>query len=129
MTPLPCEAEHCLLEKWLLGAVLRLNLDLSLKTTWFHSTAVQFPRARHHSKRRRRWVGVKGSSRNGPRDPKCFSARCLRMVREDIGAPSEGATCAWMVVNEAVSCARVFLRWGGLLNDCSVESVLNLVLV
>ncbi|GFS75010.1 uncharacterized protein TNCV_1396681 [Trichonephila clavipes] len=48
-----------------LPSLLRLNLDLSLKTTWFHSAAVQFPRARHHSKRRRRWLGVKGSTRNG----------------------------------------------------------------
>ncbi|GFT76056.1 uncharacterized protein TNCV_1255451 [Trichonephila clavipes] len=36
-----------------LSSLLRLNLDSSLKTTLFHSTAVQFPRARHHSKRRR----------------------------------------------------------------------------
>ncbi|GFV28126.1 uncharacterized protein TNCV_678141 [Trichonephila clavipes] len=76
--------------------------------TWFHSAAVQFPRARHHSKRRRRRVGVKGSTRNGRHDPKCPSARCLRMVREDTGAPSEGATCDWMAVDEAVGCTRAF---------------------
>ncbi|GFU57022.1 uncharacterized protein TNCV_1778931 [Trichonephila clavipes] len=52
-----------------LASLLRLNLDSSLKTPWFHSAAVQFPRAWHHSKRRRRWVVVKGSSRNGRRDP------------------------------------------------------------
>ncbi|GFS85108.1 uncharacterized protein TNCV_4222871 [Trichonephila clavipes] len=62
------------------SSLLRLNLDSSLKTTWFHSAAVQFPRVRLHSKRRRRWVGVKGSTRNGCRDPKCPSARRLRMV-------------------------------------------------
>ncbi|GFU08937.1 uncharacterized protein TNCV_1318151 [Trichonephila clavipes] len=71
-----------------LSSLLRLKLDSSLKTTWFHSAAVQFPRARHHSKRRRRWVGVKGSTRNGRHDPKCPSDRHLRMVREDTGAPS-----------------------------------------
>ncbi|GFY15652.1 uncharacterized protein TNCV_1283001 [Trichonephila clavipes] len=65
-----------------LSSLLRLNLDSSLKTTWIHSAAVQFPRARHHSKRRRRWVDVKGSTPNGHRDPKCPSARSLRMVRE-----------------------------------------------
>ncbi|GFT12556.1 e3 ubiquitin-protein ligase RNF13 [Trichonephila clavipes] len=43
-----------------LPSLLRLNLDSSLKTTWFHSALVQFPRARYRSKRRRRWVGVKG---------------------------------------------------------------------
>ncbi|GFW62827.1 uncharacterized protein TNCV_4451761 [Trichonephila clavipes] len=65
-----------------LSSLLRLSLDSSLKTTWFHFAAVQFPRARHYSKWRRRWVGVKGSTRNGRHDPKCPSARCLRMVRE-----------------------------------------------
>ncbi|GFY10155.1 hypothetical protein TNCV_360221 [Trichonephila clavipes] len=34
------------------------------------------------------------SSRNGRRDPKCPSARLLRMVREDTGTHNEGATCA-----------------------------------
>ncbi|GFY31558.1 uncharacterized protein TNCV_4694021 [Trichonephila clavipes] len=58
-------------------------------TTSFHSAATQFLRARHHSKRRRRWVGVKGSTRNGCRDPKCPLDRHLRIVREDAGAPSE----------------------------------------
>ncbi|GFW86001.1 uncharacterized protein TNCV_1968091 [Trichonephila clavipes] len=42
-----------LLTRTRLTSLLRLNLDSSLKTTWFHSAAVQFPRARHHSKRRR----------------------------------------------------------------------------
>ncbi|GFY20137.1 uncharacterized protein TNCV_2148301 [Trichonephila clavipes] len=87
-----------------LSSLLRLNLDSSLKTTWFHSAAVQFPRARHHSKRR-----IKGSSRNGLCDPKCPSARRLRMVQEDTGAPSEGATCAWMAADEAVGCTCAIL--------------------
>ncbi|GFV35459.1 uncharacterized protein TNCV_3204911 [Trichonephila clavipes] len=77
-----------------LSSLLRLNLDSSLKTIWFHSASAQFPRARHHSKWRRRWVGVKGSTHNGRHDPKCPSARCLRMVREDTGTPSEGFICA-----------------------------------
>ncbi|GFX18790.1 uncharacterized protein TNCV_3019461 [Trichonephila clavipes] len=67
---------------------------------------VQFPRARPHSNRRRRWVGVKGSTRNGHRDPKCPSARRLQ---EDTGAPDEGATCAWMAADDAVGCTRAFL--------------------
>ncbi|GFV89185.1 uncharacterized protein TNCV_4913841 [Trichonephila clavipes] len=96
-----------------LSSLLRLKLDSSLKTTWFHSTAVQFPRARHHSKRRRRWVGVKGSSRNGHRDPKCLSARCLRMVREDTGGTDEGANGAWMAATETVVCTSAFFTmWG-----------------
>ncbi|GFX28213.1 uncharacterized protein TNCV_15521 [Trichonephila clavipes] len=92
-----------------LSSLLRLNLDSSLKTTWFHSTAVQFPRAWHHSKWRRRWMSVKGSTRNGRRDPKCPSARCLRMVREDTGAPNESATFAWKAADKVVGCTRAFL--------------------
>ncbi|GFV53880.1 uncharacterized protein TNCV_166471 [Trichonephila clavipes] len=92
-----------------LSSLLRLNLDSLLKMTWFHSTAVQFPRSWHHTKRRRRYLDFKGSIRNGHRDPKCPSARCLRMVREDTGTPSEGATCTCMVTDEAVGCMRAFV--------------------
>ncbi|GFT57937.1 uncharacterized protein TNCV_2768451 [Trichonephila clavipes] len=67
-----------------LSSQLRLNLDSSLKTMWFHSAAVQFPRVRYHSKRRHRWVGVKGSTCN----------RSLCMIQGDTGTPNEGATCA-----------------------------------
>ncbi|GFV12612.1 uncharacterized protein TNCV_4425651 [Trichonephila clavipes] len=96
-----------------LSSLLILNLDSWLKPTWFHSAAVQFPRTRHPSKRRRRWMGVKGSTRNGHRYPKCPSARRLRMIREDTGAPKEGATSAWMAADETVGCARAFItmRW------------------
>ncbi|GFT59103.1 uncharacterized protein TNCV_186751 [Trichonephila clavipes] len=92
-----------------LSSLMRLNLDSSLKTTWLHSTAVRFPRARHHYKRRRRWVGVRGSTRNGHRDPKFPPARRLCMVREDTGASSEGTICAWMAADEVVGCTRAFL--------------------
>ncbi|GFX30395.1 uncharacterized protein TNCV_3460461 [Trichonephila clavipes] len=70
---------------------------------------VQFPRAQYLSKRRRLWVGVKGSTRNRCRYPKCPSARPLRMVREDTRAPSEGAIYAWMAADEAVGSTRAFL--------------------
>ncbi|GFV92620.1 e3 ubiquitin-protein ligase RNF13 [Trichonephila clavipes] len=33
------------------SSLLILNLDSLLKSTWFHSAAVQLPRARLHSKR------------------------------------------------------------------------------
>ncbi|GFU15614.1 uncharacterized protein TNCV_3615361 [Trichonephila clavipes] len=92
-----------------LSSLLRLKLDSSLKTTWFHFAAVQFPRARHHLKRRRRWVGVKGSTRNGRRDPKSPLASHLRMIQEDTGAPNEGSTCARMAAYEAVGCTHSFL--------------------
>ncbi|GFS68647.1 uncharacterized protein TNCV_1958781 [Trichonephila clavipes] len=92
-----------------LSSLLTLNLDSSLKTTWFHSAAVKFPRARHHSKRRSRWVGVKCSKSNGSRDSKCTSIRRLCMIREDTGVPNEGATCAWTAADESVGCTRAFL--------------------
>ncbi|GFV20219.1 uncharacterized protein TNCV_4195171 [Trichonephila clavipes] len=69
----------------------------------------RFPRALHHSKRRHRWVGVKGSTLNGRRSPKCPLARRLRMVREDTGEPSEGATCAWLEADKAIGCTSAFL--------------------
>ncbi|GFW01003.1 uncharacterized protein TNCV_1762411 [Trichonephila clavipes] len=68
----------------------------------YRDPAVQFPRSQQHSKRMRRWVGIKGSIRNWRRDLKCPSARRLRMVREDAGAPNKGATCAWIAGDEAV---------------------------
>ncbi|GFX43474.1 uncharacterized protein TNCV_4874941 [Trichonephila clavipes] len=56
--------------------------------------------------------GVKGSTRNGRHDPKCLSARCLRIVLEDTWALSEGATCTWMANDEAVGCTRaLFTMW------------------
>ncbi|GFW04045.1 uncharacterized protein TNCV_2051611 [Trichonephila clavipes] len=89
---------------------------------------VQFPHVRHHSKRRRQWVGFKGSSRNGHRDPKCPSARRLNMVREDTEGPLlqvlSGPGCR--PINQLTVHVH-FLRCDGLLDDWSVEGVLNLV--
>ncbi|GFY23129.1 uncharacterized protein TNCV_3763691 [Trichonephila clavipes] len=95
-----------------LSSLLRLNLNSSLNATWFHSSAVHFPRVWHHSKRRRRLVGVKGSTRNGCRDPKCPSTRHLRMVREDTETPNEGTTSVGIAADEAVGCTRAFLTMG-----------------
>ncbi|GFU63578.1 uncharacterized protein TNCV_4256191 [Trichonephila clavipes] len=53
--------------------------------------------------------GRQGFARNRHRDPKYPSARRLRMVREDTGAPNEGATYASMAADEAVGCTRAFL--------------------
>ncbi|GFU57683.1 uncharacterized protein TNCV_3638381 [Trichonephila clavipes] len=93
------------------------------------NSTVHFPRALHPSKRRRRWVGVKDSRRNGRRDPKCTSVRHLRMVREDTGAPSEVLpVTGWRPMKQLA--VRVhFLRCGGILDDWSVEGILSLVFV
>ncbi|GFV82039.1 uncharacterized protein TNCV_3152371 [Trichonephila clavipes] len=53
-------------------------------------------------------MSVKGSTRNDHRDYKCTSAKRLRMVREDTGAPSEGSTFTWIATDDAVSCTRAF---------------------
>ncbi|GFT03872.1 uncharacterized protein TNCV_1730581 [Trichonephila clavipes] len=45
----------------------------------------------------------------GRRDPKCPSARRIRMVQEDTGGPSEGAAYAWMATKEAVGCMHAFI--------------------
>ncbi|GFV67892.1 uncharacterized protein TNCV_926581 [Trichonephila clavipes] len=81
-----------------LSSLLKLNLDSSLKTTWFHSVAAPSRRERHHYKRRCRWVGVIGN----PRYRHCESARRLAMVWEDTKAHSEGAACVWTKAIEAV---------------------------
>ncbi|GFS77668.1 uncharacterized protein TNCV_819611 [Trichonephila clavipes] len=82
------------------GGRISWTYSYAVMVPWIN-TIVQFPSARHHSKRRRRQVGVNDSTRP--------SARRLRMVQEDSGAPSEGATCAWMAANEAVGCTCAFL--------------------
>ncbi|GFW01002.1 hypothetical protein TNCV_1762401 [Trichonephila clavipes] len=59
----------------------------------------------------------------------CGSSGHIRMVREDTGAPIEGATCAWMAADEAVALRVHLVRCGGLLYDWSVEGVLRLIFV
>ncbi|GFX14700.1 uncharacterized protein TNCV_4016981 [Trichonephila clavipes] len=92
---------------------------MSLKTTWFHSAAVQFPRAWHHSKRRRRWVSVKSSRRNGRRDPKCPLAKRLRMVREDTGPLMKVRPVPGWLSMKQLAVRVHFFRCGDLLDDWS----------
>ncbi|GFV81970.1 uncharacterized protein TNCV_3151681 [Trichonephila clavipes] len=87
------------------GAVCHCKAKAGLK----RSPRAQFSRAQHHSKWRRRWVGVNGSTRNGHHDHKFPSARCFRMFLEDTRDPREGATCAWMESDEAVGFTSAFL--------------------
>ncbi|GFW43033.1 uncharacterized protein TNCV_1474291 [Trichonephila clavipes] len=91
-----------------LSSLLRLNLHSSLKTTWFHSAAVQFPRERHHSKRRRRWVGVKSSTSNGRRDPNVLQPRAFMWFEKTQGILLK-VLPVWMAAHEAVGCTRAFL--------------------
>ncbi|GFV06261.1 hypothetical protein TNCV_4589201 [Trichonephila clavipes] len=82
--------------------------------------------ARHHSKRRRRWMGVKGAHlHTGRHDPKCPSARRLRTVREDTRAPVKvPPVLAWRPMKQ-LAVGVHFLRCGGLLDDWSVKGVLE----
>ncbi|GFU80772.1 hypothetical protein TNCV_514991 [Trichonephila clavipes] len=49
------------------------------------------------------------SSCTAPLQTEASMAKRLGMVREDTGAPNEGATCVWMAAYEAVGCMRIFL--------------------
>ncbi|GFX18016.1 e3 ubiquitin-protein ligase RNF13 [Trichonephila clavipes] len=112
-----------------LSTLLRLNLDSSLKTTWFHSAAVQFPRTRYHSKWRRRWVGGKDSTRNGRRDPKCATAGAfIRFEKTQGPLVNVLPVSGWQPMKQLAVCMH-FLRCGGLLDNWSVEGVLSLVFV
>ncbi|GFU17817.1 e3 ubiquitin-protein ligase RNF13 [Trichonephila clavipes] len=108
-----------------LSSLPRLNLDSSLKTIWFHSAAVQFPRSRHHFKRRHRWVGV---------------SRAAHVMGAAIPTVLQPGTFVWFVKTQG-SLMKVlplpgwrsmkklavrvhFVRCGGLLDDWSVEGVL-----
>ncbi|GFU24539.1 uncharacterized protein TNCV_2264911 [Trichonephila clavipes] len=50
----------------------------------------------------------RGNDGSAPRSQMSFN-QALPMVREDTGAPSEGAISAWMAADEAVGCTRAFL--------------------
>ncbi|GFV59106.1 hypothetical protein TNCV_649951 [Trichonephila clavipes] len=52
-------------------------------------------------------LGVIGSTRNVPSDARCPSVRLFTMVREDIGARSEGAPYVWTAANKAVGSTHV----------------------
>ncbi|GFT69403.1 uncharacterized protein TNCV_1297121 [Trichonephila clavipes] len=92
--------------------------------TGFHSAAVQFHSARHHSKR---WADVKGSTRNGRRDQNVLQPvafvwfeKIQRPLMKMLPVPG------WRAMKQLV--VRVhFLRCGGRLDDWSVKCVLSLV--
>ncbi|GFX90953.1 e3 ubiquitin-protein ligase RNF13 [Trichonephila clavipes] len=112
-----------------LSSLLRLNLNSSLKATWFHSAAVQFPHAWHKSQRRRRWVGVKGSTCNGSRDPTYPSARRFRWFQKTQGPLMKVLPVPGWRPMKQLAVRAFFLRCGGLLDDWSVKGVLSLVLL
>ncbi|GFX22352.1 transposable element Tcb1 transposase [Trichonephila clavipes] len=77
--------------------------------------AVQFLRAQHHSKRRRRLLDVNGSTRNGGCDSNCPLAMSLAMVRTNTEVRSADAACLWTADNEAV----------GIMRACHTDDLLD----
>ncbi|GFX23663.1 e3 ubiquitin-protein ligase RNF13 [Trichonephila clavipes] len=112
-----------------LSSLLRLNLDSTLKTTWFHCAAVQFPCARHHSKRRRRWGASRAVHVMGTVIPNVLQPGTFIWLDKIQGPlvqvlPVPG----WQPMKQLA--VRVhFLRCGGLPDDWSVKGVLSLVFV
>ncbi|GFU87120.1 uncharacterized protein TNCV_430241 [Trichonephila clavipes] len=95
--------------------------------TWFHSTAVQFPRARNHSKRRRRWVGVKGSTRN--RRPNVLQPGTFVWFEKTQWSLMKVLPVPGWWPMKQLAVRVYFLRYGSLLNNWSSESALILVFV
>ncbi|GFU46546.1 uncharacterized protein TNCV_3010551 [Trichonephila clavipes] len=83
-----------------LSSQLRLNLDL------FHSALHSSFLLQNTTSPNR---GASGWASRAAHVKGTAIPRRLRMVREDTGTPSEGATCAWMAEDEAVGCTRAFL--------------------
>ncbi|GFX00275.1 e3 ubiquitin-protein ligase RNF13 [Trichonephila clavipes] len=99
------------------------------KAIWFRFAIVQVPRACHHSKRKHRWVGVKGSTRNEATIPNVPQPGTFVWF-EKIQGPLEKVlpVPGWRPMKQLV--ARVhFVICGGLLEDWSIEGFLCLVIV
>ncbi|GFV56486.1 uncharacterized protein TNCV_2276241 [Trichonephila clavipes] len=89
--------------------------------SWTYSWAVMVPRI--NTRGGRSSFLVRGTTPNGGVDgwasraahvtgaaiPNVLQPGAFVWFREDTGAPSEDATCAWMSADEAVGCTRVFL--------------------
>ncbi|GFT05118.1 retrovirus-related Pol polyprotein from transposon 17.6 [Trichonephila clavipes] len=95
--------------------------------TWFHSAVVQFSGARHHSKRKRRWMCVKGSTRIGCRDPKYPSA--FVWFEKTQGPLVKVLHVPELCPKKQLAVRVHFVRCGGLFDDWSVKGVLSLVFI
>ncbi|GFU95701.1 e3 ubiquitin-protein ligase RNF13 [Trichonephila clavipes] len=108
-----------------LSSLLRLNLDSLLKTTWFHSAAVQFPRARHNpnggvdgwASRVAHVMGVTITNVLQP-DNFVWFEKTQGLLMKVLPVPG------WRPMRPLSVCVH-FLRGGGLLNDWSVEGFLR----
>ncbi|GFW37693.1 e3 ubiquitin-protein ligase RNF13 [Trichonephila clavipes] len=107
-----------------LSSLLRLNLDSSLKKTWFHSAAVQFFRAWHPSTGASRAAHGMGAVIPNVLQPGAF------VLLEKTQGPLVKVlpVAGWRPIKQLAVHVH-FLQWGGLLDDWSVEGVLSLVFV
>ncbi|GFV26657.1 e3 ubiquitin-protein ligase RNF13 [Trichonephila clavipes] len=102
-----------------LSSLLRLNVDSSLKTIWFHSAAVQFPRTRHHSKRdgwTSRAAHFMGAAIPNVLQPGSFVwfEKTQGLLMKVLRVPG------WRPMKQFALRVHL-LRCGGLLNDWSIE--------
>ncbi|GFX39701.1 e3 ubiquitin-protein ligase RNF13 [Trichonephila clavipes] len=108
-----------------LSSLLRLNLDSSLKTTWFHSAAVQFPRCSAPLQTEAsRAAQVMGAAITNVLPPGAF----VWFEKTQVPLVKMLPVSGWRPMKRLA--VRVhFLQCGGLLHDWSVEGVLSLVFV
>ncbi|GFV76481.1 e3 ubiquitin-protein ligase RNF13 [Trichonephila clavipes] len=88
---------------------------------------VHFPRTRHHNKRRRRWVDVKGRTSNGRRDPKCLQPGALVWFEKTQEPPVKVLPGPGWRPMKQLAVRVYFLRCGGLPEDWSITGILSLV--
>ncbi|GFU10750.1 e3 ubiquitin-protein ligase RNF13 [Trichonephila clavipes] len=95
--------------------------------TWFHSAAVQFPRTRHHSKRRHRWEGIKGSTRMDSAISNVLQPGAFVWFEKTQGPLVKVLPVPGRRLMKQLAVRVHFLRCDGLLDNWSVEGILSLV--
>ncbi|GFX91564.1 e3 ubiquitin-protein ligase RNF13 [Trichonephila clavipes] len=112
-----------------LSSLLRLNLDSTLKTTWFLSPAVQFLHAMHHSKQSVDEWASRVAHVMGTVIPNVLQLGAFVLFEKTQGPLVKVLPVTGWRSTKQLAVRVHFLRCGGLLNDWSVEGVLSLVFV
>ncbi|GFS76612.1 e3 ubiquitin-protein ligase RNF13 [Trichonephila clavipes] len=112
-----------------LSSLLKLNLDSSLKTTRFHSIAVQFPRAWHHSKRWRDGSASRAARVMGVAIPNVLQLGDFVWFEKTQGPLVKVLPVPRWQPMKQLAVRVLFLLCSGLLDEWSVEDVLSLVFV
>ncbi|GFY10585.1 e3 ubiquitin-protein ligase RNF13 [Trichonephila clavipes] len=109
--------------------VLRLNLNSSLKMTWFHSDEIQFPRARHYSKRGIDGWASRAAHVRGAAIPNVLQPGAFVWFEKTHGPLVKVLPVPGLRPMKQLAVRMDFFRCGGLLDDWYVEGVLCLVFV